>query len=656
MKSLSLSIISLLAVTALSAQTPGAPGNVKFQLVKSPVTTASSTGNPANQFYHATYSGAAWGDPDGDGRMDLVYSDRNSHVNSQTVQISYYINNGDGTMRRAAGHGLDPAAFSCPIWFDYNNDGHLDLLMPGLSNHNHQWRDGDTKLEEVVAHLYKNTGAENGQAKFEEVANHGIRPLYNGLQGGKGHNWVASGDFDKDGWTDLLMAGFDENARIESEHPEEAVRALYLYRNINGERFEMVANPLNGNAPFNGMTDGSVMLEDLDGDGWLDIMATGYGHTRTSESYVYWNNGDGTFSAHTEKLRGIANGSCYVRDLNNDQLPELVFGGIYMNTNGKNFFFYQNLGNRKFQILDIEKYEGYDGTQMAFGDVNQDGLVDILLGGHGASHEHTTVVYVNQGDFNFTATGAHYADVFGKLGHFSRITHGAHHMVDVNADGFLDVWMSGWCNGGCGQGCLTEMYLNNSASKGVVANVAPAVPTNLYVDYDKAAGRATFTWDAATDDNTPAAGLRYNFYIKAKDSDKLFEVVPADLTTGYVKVGTIQNAINKCSYTTSIPAAGDYEWGVQTIDNANTGSLFATANFTAGIESVETTPLRLWGTFGAIGYGCNDEATLTVYNLSGIAIASASVAGAGSLELPAGLYIATLSTADSSVTAKVSVK
>lgn len=34
------------------------------------------------------------------------------------------------------------AGFSCPVWFDMNNDGLLDLLLPGLNDWNYAWLDG----------------------------------------------------------------------------------------------------------------------------------------------------------------------------------------------------------------------------------------------------------------------------------------------------------------------------------------------------------------------------------------------------------------------------------------------------------------------------------------------------------------------------------
>ena len=50
-------------------------------------------------------------------------------------------------------------------------------------------------------------------------------------------------------------------------------------------------------------------------------------------------------------------------------------------------------------------FEGVDGATPSLGDVNHDGLPDILVGGHGAKHEITTWLYLNKGDFVLSLTG-----------------------------------------------------------------------------------------------------------------------------------------------------------------------------------------------------------------------------------------------------------
>lgn len=646
----------MLAAMTAAAQSPA--DNVKFTKVVSPVTSSSTSGNPQYQFYHAQYTGAAWGDVNNDGYPDLFYSDRNTHINNSTLQVNLYYNNGDGTFRRGGKGRLKGTAFSSPVWIDYDNDGRLDLLVAGLDDYGYRWRDADTDLSKIGAHLYHNdaTGS-TGAVTFTEVSGHGLRALFNGNHGGKAHNWIAVGDYDNDGYPDIVMTGFDEAARYESADPIEAVRAVYLYRNNGDGTFELQQTPLDGNAPFHGLTDGSVVLEDIDGDGYLDLLTTGYGASRTSEIHLYWNNGDGTFTEHADRFYAVTNASSTVADLNADGLPDLIFAGYYLNNNSKNFYICKNLGDRTFERMPLDRFEGSDGTQIAVGDVNNDGLADILAGGHFRSNEHTTVIYINKGDFQFDTYGAHYDDPFNKKGHFSRITHGAHHLVDADRDGHLDAWFSGWINGDCSNGCSTELWRNTGADKGQAANTAPEAPASLDAVYSD--GNVTFTWTAPADDTTPAEALRYNLFLRDTATGKTLTVLPADLTTGYIRVADTHGAIRRCKYTMQVPADGSYQWGVQAIDASNLGGEFATSTVDiAGIGTItaDEAVVTVEGSDGHIRIAAPDGAEASVYTTSGIMTSHVTVMQPVLLSVAPGIYIVRVDTASGTSTHKVVVR
>lgn len=659
MKHTLLATAVMLAAAAATAQSPA--DNVKFTKSASPVTSSTSTGNPQYQFYHAQFTGAAWGDVNNDGYPDLFYSDRNSHINNSTLQVNLYYNNGNGTFRRGGKGVLKGTAFSSPVWIDFDNDGRIDLLVAGLDNYGYRWRDADTDLSLIGAHLYRNfsTGS-TGAVTFQEVSGHGLRPLYNGNTGGKSHSWISVGDYDNDGYPDIVMQGFDEAARYDSDEPMEAKRAVYLYHNNGDGTFELVANPLDGTSPFHGLTDGSVVLEDIDGDGLLDLFTTGYGSTRTSEIYIYWNNGDGTFTEHADHFYPVTNGTSTVADLDGDGLADLIFAGHYLNNGGKNFYICKNMGDRKFEMLSREQFEGCDGTQIAVGDVNNDGLADILVGGHFSNHEHTTLIYVNKGNFEFDSYGAHYDDAFGKKGHFSRITHGTHHLVDVNRDGNLDAWFSGWCNGDCGNGCSTELWLNAGADKGQQANTPPAAPDGLNAVTDTDAGTVTFSWNAPADDTTPAAALRYNLYLRDTATGKIMSTLPADIATGYIRVAATNGALRRCEHTMAIPSDGSYQWGVQAIDAANQGGEFASSAIEiAGVGTIVTddAAVTVEGGEGRIHITAPDGATAKVHTASGIMTANVTVDFmTATVEASAGVYIVTVNTAGNKSAHKVIVR
>ncbi|MBR6249138.1 MAG: T9SS type A sorting domain-containing protein [Muribaculaceae bacterium] len=632
-----------LGVLTLVAQSAGSAENVKFTKVSTPVSNQGTQGNrPAGEFYHATYTGAAFGDYNNDGYLDLYYSDRNTLLNDNTVYSNLYRNTQQGQFSRLLRPGIAATAFSCPVWLDMNNDGNLDLFVSGLGDWHYAWNDTVTALDQIKAHLYLG----NGEGGFTEVTDCGVRPIYNGLTGGKGHNWVTVGDVDHDGFVDMVMTGFDDVMRPTTARPENAVRVVYLYRNVNGERFELEPTPVEGNSTFQGMNDGSVTLVDLDGDGWLDLFATGYGYSHNAEGYIYWNRGNGTFTAGTAlPVWALTNASCSVADLDNDGLPDLVLTGIYTDAERKGFTVCRNNGDRTFTPVSAAALEPIDGGQLAFGDVNQDGWVDMLVGGHGQTHEHSTWLYVNQGNFNFEVNGAHYNDPFGKLGSFSRVTHGSDHLIDYDNDGYLDAWFNGWCNGGCSNGCLTELWHNDCSTKGVVANTAPTAPARVQSAVNIRQGEVTLKWQPGSDDNTPTQALRYNIYVKNLRTNKIFTLVPADLSTGFIKVEALNAAITGQSFTMHIERS-EYEWGVQTIDNGNRGSTFTKGYFTTAATSmnqVDKMAVAVFASHRSINYRVDGTAVIRVCDALGSTVTHGSVTGTGSIAVPApGIYLVTV--------------
>ena len=617
------------------AQTPGSSGDVKFTRVTAPVPSqGSQSGNPAGEFYHATYTGAAWGDYDGDGLVDVFYSDVNPMINGNVVYSNLYANVGDGTFKRVAFSPLPAVAYSAPVWLDANGDGCLDLIVSGLTASSYHWNDALTQLSGIEAFLCLG----GGDGTFEQVADSGLKPLFNGKSGGKAHNWAAVADYDHDGYTDVVMTGFDDVTRFDTEHPEEAVRAVYLYRNVDGKHFELQQTPLAGGGELHGLTDGSVVFCDLDADGWVDLLATGYGHSRGSEAYVYWNNGDGTFTQGDDlPCLPLTDSSSGVADLNGDGLPELVLTGKYSDTERKSFYICRNDGNRAFTLMNIDNLEGIDGGQLAFGDVNNDGLADILVGGHGATHEHTTCIYLNKGGFAFDVVGAYYDDPFGKKGSFLRVTHGTHHLVDVDCDGYLDAWFLGWTNGTCSKGCTTNLYHNDSQANGVAANAAPAKPQGLKAQIVSSDGTFAFTWQAPADDVTPSQALRYNFFLREKGSKETFMVIPASELTGRLKVTAISHALTSREYRMKLKTGKNYEWGVQAIDNGNLAGPFALGEVrnssTAVTDFQGEENMIVTGMRGGISYSVAGNACISVFLPSGGLVTSSQVSGEGAMPL-----------------------
>jgi len=193
--------------------------------------------------------GAAFGDYDGDGFPDL-------YVSNLGTQNRLYHNNRDGTFTDvtvALGVREPRESFAC-WFFDYNNDGALDLYVTNYG--------GGPRAEEVCAY-YKNGTAPSdhqrlyegdGKGHFKDVSRErGLdRPAF-----AMGCNF---GDVDNDGFPDIYLGTGDPD--FKSLWPN------ILYRNDRGVRFQDVTTATGTGHLQKGH---GVSFGDLDGDGDQDL-------------------------------------------------------------------------------------------------------------------------------------------------------------------------------------------------------------------------------------------------------------------------------------------------------------------------------------------------------------------------------------------------
>jgi enediyne biosynthesis protein E4 len=107
---------------------------------------------------------------------------------------------------------------------------------------------------------------------------------------------VAIFDYDNDGWMDILIVNSGE---AEFFHPKEPLHHA-LYRNNGNGTFTDMTAAAGLTANIFGM---GVATADYDGDGFMDVLITGYGRV-----ILYHNNGNGTFTDVTSKSRISAPG------------------------------------------------------------------------------------------------------------------------------------------------------------------------------------------------------------------------------------------------------------------------------------------------------------------------------------------------------------
>jgi hypothetical protein len=280
-------------------------------------------------------------------------------------------------------------------WADFDRDGDLDVFVPGYVsldlNHLPEFGSsatcsfkgirvqcGPRGLPPETDLFFRN----QGDGTFEEVAKKlGVsdESKYYGL----GAIW---GDYDNDGWPDLYVA--DDGT------------PNYLYRNLHNSTFSDVTFQTGTGYSGDGIEQGSmgVAFGDYNNDGLLDIFVTNFDNEHNT---LYKNLGPKGFLDVSLQAKVGAPSVPYVGwgtgfvDFDNDGLLDLfvVNGHVYPQVEliksetqmgfGQHFLLHRNLGDGTFE--EISKNSRLwdvplrSGRGAAFGDLNNDGLIDVVV-------------------------------------------------------------------------------------------------------------------------------------------------------------------------------------------------------------------------------------------------------------------------------------
>jgi hypothetical protein len=204
-------------------------------------------------------------------------------------------------------------------------------------------------------------------------------------------------------------------------------------------RFRDVAIP--AGLAVNELSGGSV-VEDFDGDGFLDVMTSSIG--LRDPLRLFHNNGDGTFTERTTEagLTGLTGGLNLVHaDFDNDGWPDVfVLRGAWMQEGGR--FPNSLLRNRRDGTFeDVTEAAGLlssHPTQTAvWFDFDGDGWLDLFIGNETsrAQTPHPCELYRNNGNGTFTEMAA--AAGVAVQGYVKGVAAG-----DFNNDGRPDIYIS----------------------------------------------------------------------------------------------------------------------------------------------------------------------------------------------------------------------
>ena len=335
--------------------------------------------------------GVAVGDYDNDGFPDLYVTGYD--------RSTLYHNNGDGTftdVTAKAAVGNHGKWGSSAAWFDYDNDGRLDLVIANYvdwSPDHNVWC-GEHKpgyrgyCHPDVYHgqtptLYHN----NGDGTFTDAsATSGV-----GARPGNGLG-VVTFDYDDDGWQDIFIA----NDGMEN----------FLFHNNRDGTFREVGYIAGVAVNSDGKTEAGMGTDaaDTSGDGRLDLIVT---HLDFEQARYYRNQGEGAFEDATFAAKlGYATfhlsgfGTRFM-DYDNDGYRDLFMANGHILDNIELFhaethyaepkLMFRNTGRGTFENVSDKLGPDFEAPRVsrgaAVGDFDNDGRLDILVSNNGQASQ-----------------------------------------------------------------------------------------------------------------------------------------------------------------------------------------------------------------------------------------------------------------------------
>jgi hypothetical protein len=336
--------------------------------------------------------GVAVGDYDGDGWPDIDVTGYGHNT--------LYHNNGDGTFTDVSEKSKTGLAgwFTGAVWFDYDNDGKLDLFLASHVEYNKNISCGNNSLGRkyyCIPRIFKPTPSHllhnNGDGTFTDVSREsGIAKSL-----GKAFGAVAT-DIDNDGRMDLFVAN--------DTSPN------FLFHNLGKGKFEEIGLEAGVAYSDTGKARSGMGVDaaDFDGDGWQDLFVANIDVELFSlyhnQKHLTFSETPGEIAKYTRNLSGwglkffdydddgdpdliLANG--YPDDMvglvssrTTYREPLLMFknrGGVFHNVSGESGPVFQKM---------------FPARGLAVGDYDNDGYLDVLVCNNGEA----PVLLHNEGD------------------------------------------------------------------------------------------------------------------------------------------------------------------------------------------------------------------------------------------------------------------
>lgn len=252
-------------------------GKVKLYLNNNGTLSSNPSWTSADNFYSFS---CAFGDANGDGRLDLAVACGESYYNYPEQQRIYF--NIGGTFENLPSWKSTASFYSYDVnWFDMDNDGYLDLVFGNESFPNYVFRNNNGNITTT--------------------------PVWQSTDASMQANSLFIGDVNKDGFLDLAIS--DNNQLGGSGR-------FKIYLNNNG----MLNTTPFWNSDFNGYNSG-ILLSDVDFDNDLDLITGAW----WSPVRIYLNN-NGNFNTlpqYTSNTNSVVE-AIFCGDVNKDGLQNIT--------------------------------------------------------------------------------------------------------------------------------------------------------------------------------------------------------------------------------------------------------------------------------------------------------------------------------------------
>jgi hypothetical protein len=280
-----------------------------------------------------------------------------------------------------------------------------------------------------------------------------------------GFSVASAGDLDNDGFDDIIVG-----ARSNDTRGIQSGRVYLFYGPLSGSLADTDADSIISGAAFDEVGRSVAGVGDLNGDGFDDILIGTDIAGGSFQGQVFLFNGPLSGERPAASADAVISGSfpnesfgasvASAGDMNGDGIPDLIVGAprfpLNGNDTGRAYIFYGPVAGSLIAtdadaiIFGENLNDGFGGSVDKAGDINGDGVDDVIVGADQLFNEGTGKAYVFYGplggdiqaaDANAIIIGEAAQDLFGTS---------VAGVGDFNGDGFDDVVAGAWDNGGGG--------------------------------------------------------------------------------------------------------------------------------------------------------------------------------------------------------------